>query len=311
MKFVIPTLTIRSTGSAIPIIGFGAGTQWRIAKTTGDTKGQFIDQLTSQIELAIETGFNHIDTAEVYHTHAEVGKGLERYHSIRDQLWVIDKYFPQSWKWHGLNGPLECIQKSLKTTNLDYYDLYMLHSSDITKETAGLELEEAWKQMEEILDKKLARNIGVSNFTIDDLERIKASCRTMPVINQIEFNPYLQEQSLGIIEYCHANNIIIEAYSPLTPLSRARPGPLDRVLPELETKYNKTETQILLRWAIQRGVVVLTTSSKEHRLKEILGALDFELSDDDVELISQVGSEKHYQWCQKEIFDEYKSRKNK
>lgn len=306
MSFGVPTLTIKSTGSKIPVLGFGSGTQWRIAKTLGDNKGQFIDELSTQVQLAIDSGFNHIDTAEVYHTHEEVGKALEKYHHMREKLWITDKYFPKSWEWRKCKGPLESVNLSLKTMNLKYYDLYMLHSSDITKETAGIDLKEAWRQMEEMLELGLTRNIGVSNFTVTALEEIKSFCRVMPTVNQIEFSPYLQEQSPGIFEYCAKNDIIIEAYSPLAPLSRARPGPLDDILPGLTAKYNRSETQILLRWAIQRGVVVLTTSSKQERLKEILGIFDFELEESDVNLVSEIGSKKHYQWCLKEFFDEYR-----
>lgn len=229
----IPTVKINSTGSEIPILGFGSGTKWRIAKQTGETKGQFIDVLVEQVKDAIDAGFNHIDTAEAYCTHEEVGKALADYKSSREKIWVTDKYHPNSWAKRKCTGPIESIRLALKTMDLEYLDLYMLHRPDITKENAGIELEEAWRQMEQIFEEGLARNIGVSNFSVSSLEKIKSFCKYLPMVNQIEFNPYLQEQSPGILEYCQNNDIIVEAYSPLSPLFRARPGPLDDILPGL------------------------------------------------------------------------------
>lgn len=300
----IPTVKINSTGSEIPILGFGSGTKWRIAKHSGETKGQFIDELVEQVKDAIDAGFNHIDTAEAYSTHEEVGNALANSKSRRQKLWVTDKYHPNSWTMRKCSGPIESIRLALKTMDLEYFDLYMLHRPDITKESAGIDLEEAWMQMEQIFEQGLAKNIGVSNFPVSALEKIKSFCKYMPTVNQIEFNPYLQEQSPGILEYCQNNDIIVEAYSPLSPLFRARPGPLDDILPGLVEKYKVTETQLLIRWAIQRGVIVLTTSSKKERLIEILHCLKFELEAEDVDLISIVGRKKHYQWCLTHLFNE-------
>lgn len=301
----IPKVTIPATGCQIPIIGFGSGTKWRIEKTTGDTKDQFIQVLADQISNAIQTGYTHIDTAEAYFTHPEVGQGIMKSGVPRSELWVTDKYNPSSFQWRKSTGPLDSLQRALGEINLEYVDLYMLHRPDINVENAGLTLREAWIQMEELYEKGLAKNIGVSNFSVENLKYLEQFAKIMPMVNQIEFNPYLQEQSPGIINYCKEKGIVIAAYSPLSPLNRARPGPLDAVLPDMEKKYGLDESLLLLRWAIQNGVVVLTTSSKQERLLETLKVLDFELEDDDFKTITSIGREKIYRWCCKALFDKY------
>ncbi|SCU86350.1 LAMI_0D01684g1_1 [Lachancea mirantina] len=289
MTFKVPTVALRDTGDKIPVLGFGSGTKWRIAKTTGEREDQFIDELAQQVTDAIKAGFNHIDTAEVYKTHPEVGEGIKRAKVAREKLWITDKYHPHSYNWRKSSGPIDSLKYSLDLMELSYVDLYLLHLPTINKENAGLTLEDAWKQMEELRDLGLARNIGVSNFDVGSLARIHRICKYPPAVNQIEFNAYMQQQSPGIFNYCKQNNILVEGYSPLSPLTKGSPGPLDDVLPSLATKYERTPAQILLRWAIQRGIVVLTTSGRIERLQEYMGALSFELSAEDEAQITSIG----------------------
>ncbi|SJM86999.1 related to ketoreductase [Zygosaccharomyces bailii] len=306
-KLIVPTLKIKTSGTRIPVLGFGTGTQWRIAKREGDTKGQFINRLVAQLKEAINVGFTHIDTAEYYCTHEEVGAALKESNVPRNKLFITDKYNQGAWTGLDCSGPVQAAHKALKLLNLQYFDLYMLHRPDITKENAGIDLQEAWRQLKQLYESGLAKAIGVSNFPLEYLKKMESFCKYMPMVHQIEFNPYLQNQTPGVVEWCQKKDIVVEAYSPLTPLSRARPGPLDAILPGLVEKYRKSETQILLRWVIDRGLVVLTTSSKSERLQEILGSLEFELEKRDIDLISEVGREKHYQWCLSEFFAQFRS----
>lgn len=306
-KPIIPTFEIKESHTRIPVLGFGTGTQWRIAKREGETKGQFIEKLADQLATAIVLGFNHIDTAEYYLTHEEVGEALKRSRIPRDKLFITDKYNQGAWTGLNCSGPIQAAQKGLEALGIKYFDLYMLHRPDITKENAGIDLQEAWRQVEELYEAGIAKAIGVSNFPLETLKQMESYCRYLPMVHQVEFNPYLQNQSPGVVEWCQNQQIVVEAYSPLAPLSRARPGPLDDILPGLVKKYDKTETQIVLRWVIDRGVVALTTSSKVERIREILETLDFELEKSDVELINEVGSKKHFQWCLPHFFDAYRS----
>ncbi|KAH3900807.1 related to NADPH-dependent alpha-keto amide reductase [Saccharomycodes ludwigii] len=289
----------------IPIIGFGSGTKWRITKSSGETKGKFIQQLADQVKNAIEVGFNHIDTAEAYKTHDEVGVGIKESGIPREKLWITDKYTTWSWLWRKGTGPLDSLTISLKKMDLEYVDLYLLHTPTITLETSGITLKEAWKQMETIYESGLAKNIGVSNFSVADLEYIKSFGKYKPQVNQIEFHAYLQAQTPGIVKYCFDNGIIVEGYSPLTPITKARPGPLDNLLTNLAEKYGKSELQILLRWVTQYGVVVLTTSSKRERLLEAIDIFSFELSKQDFEEISKIGKQKVFRSVFNENYDKY------
>lgn len=301
----IPTYKIKRTGCEIPIIGFGSGTKWRIAKTTGENKDQFMDELTKQIVSAVDCGFNHIDTADVYRTHQEVGSGLDECCLPRNKLWVTDKYHANSSTLLNSKGPRHSLEMSLQKLHLTYIDLYLIHSPEVTLEKAGIDLKEAWRQMEELYEVGLAKNIGVSNFDVPSLQYILTFAKYPPMVNQIEFNPYLQQQSPGIIEYCKRNDILIEAYSPLVPLTGGRPGPLCDVLPALSRKYGKSEMQILLRWAIQNNVVVLTTSSRKERLEESLAIFDFELSPEDFNQITRIGRQKIFRGFFGRMYSKY------
>lgn len=305
-KPIVPTFKIRQSHTCIPVLAFGTGTQWRIAKREGETKGQFITKLVDQLVTAIEEGFNHIDTAEYYLTHQEVGEAIKKSRIPRSNLFVTDKYNQGAWTGLNCSGPIQAAQKGLENLGINYFDLYMLHRPDITKENAGIDLREAWSQVEDLYETGIAKAIGVSNFPLETLKQLESYCKYLPMVHQVEFNPYLQNQSPGVVEWCQSRQIIVEAYSPLAPLSRARPGPLDNILPDLTKKYGKSETQIMLRWVIDRGVVALTTSSKIERIREILGTLDFKLEKSDVDLINHVGSKKHFQWCLPHFFDAYR-----
>ncbi|KAL6946243.1 hypothetical protein ACO0RG_000389 [Hanseniaspora osmophila] len=289
MKQNIPTFTLKS-GDKLPAIGFGAGTKWRIAKAEGSL--DFIQELADQVSCAIRAGFTMIDCAEAYKTHLEVGSGLRDAgitKANRNTVWITDKYTTHSFAWRKGTGPVQSLQLALEKMQLEYVDLYLLHTPTINLESAGITLEDAWKQCEELQRQGLAKNIGVSNFGVSDLEKIYKICTIEPAVNQIEFHAYLQQQSPGIRSFCKDKNIQLQAYSPLTPITKAASGPLDPYLNELAQKYGKTCMQILLRWVIQNGVVALTTSGKEERIQESLDIFDFELSPKEIEKINKIG----------------------
>lgn len=153
--------------------------------------------------------------------------------------------------------------------------------------------------MEAIKKSGKARSIGVSNFLPTHLESVLQTATVVPAVNQVEYHPYLQHSAKGsdgsdFLAFHKKHGITLTSYSPLTSLIRAKGGPVDPVVEKLAKKYNVGAGEVLLRWAIDRGLVVVTTSSKEERLKEYLGALKFELAKEDVDGISEAGGEKHY-----------------
>lgn len=181
---------------------------------------------------------------------------------------------------------------SLKKLGLDYVDLYLIHNPFFGDEDPK-ELQEKWLQMERIQASGKARSIGVSNFLPKHLDVVLETAKVVPAINQIEFHPYLQHEG-GLVDYHRKKGIALSAYGPLTAV-RVKPGPLDDVYPELASKYGVTEADIALRWVIDQGIVVLTTSSKEERLRGFLTKLPaFKLTPAEVSTISEKGKEKHY-----------------
>lgn len=273
----IPTFTLR-TGAKIPAVGFGVGTKWFKAESTGlDSK------VVEAVDVAIEKGFTHLDGAEVYKTEEELGEAIKKAGVKRESLFVTTKLVPGS-------GPdvKSHFEESLKKLGLDYVDLYLIHSplkDDIIQQ---------WKEVEKIYESGKAKAVGVSNFRVKDLEAIFKEAKVKPAVNQIEYHPYLQNQSPEIVEFSKKNDILLTAYGPLTPIVRAKGGPLDPVLEELSKKYNKLPTQILLRWTYQNGILPITTSGNPERVVQSLEFFDFELSKEDQELISTTGAKHEY-----------------
>lgn len=267
--------------NSIPAIAFGVGTKWF---KLGDNQ---LDQATiDAIKTAIDGGFTHVDGAEVYRTDAEIGNALEGVD--RSKIFLTDKYITGRSKFATPYEALEHqLEHDLKTS---YVDLYLLHLPFVGD---GLNLVELWKSAEKLVEDGKAKSIGVSNFGIDDLKQIlDSNPKIKPSVNQIEFNPYLQNQTPGIVKFSQDNGILVEAYSPLAPLTKGKPGPLDLVLEELSSKYSKTELQILLRYTLQRGILPVTTTSKAERVKEYLEVFGFELKEEDIAKISEVGKQK-------------------
>ncbi|OBA13457.1 conjugated polyketone reductase C2 [Hanseniaspora valbyensis NRRL Y-1626] len=276
-------------------IGFGVGSYWRIYKTENNIK--FVPELVAQIKQAIESGFKMIDAAEAYNTYEEIGIALKELNIKREDIWITDKYINFSYKLRNSKGPIDSITRSLELMQLDYVDMYLLHTPDITVEKAGITLVEAWKQCEQLVEMGKVKQIGVSNFRKSDLEEIMKICKIKPMCNQVEFHPYLQQQSPGLREYCFENGIQLEAFSPLTPITKIKEGESNPVMPILKRlgeKYGKNEPQILLRWCVELGIIPLTTTSNKQRIDDYLNIFDFELTKEEVQEIINVKDEKFF-----------------
>lgn len=279
---------------AIPQIGFGTGTAWYKYGRETEIDQRLVDALVS----ALQVGITHLDGAECYGTALETRDALKKAKIPRDKLWITEKYYAgdSSYKTRSkAANPLEALKEILRLEELDYVDLYLLHSPFIKKETHGFTVEEAWGYLEEARSLGLAKNIGVSNFAVSDLEKILKVAKVKPEVNQIEYNAFLQDQTPGIVEFSQKNGILIEAYSPLAPLYKGDKSIkevkefLDYVN-ELGKKYSKSDTQVLLKWVLQKGIIPITTSTKTERVKEFLKIDDFKLEPSEVEKITSLGS---------------------
>ncbi len=194
----------------------------------------------------------------------------------------------------------KAIDDSLKKLQLDYVDLYLIHSPFFAEKDE--DLQKAWKAMEEVKESGKAKSIGVSNYLEKHLEATLATAKIPPSINQIEFHPYLQHEKL--LPYHQSQNIAVAAYGPLTAATKAKPGPCDTMLASLANKYYVSEGEICLRWCIDQGVVAVTTSGKEERLSDYLRAMTFTMTPKEVKDLSQMGLEKHFRGFWKMKFEE-------
>ena len=239
-------------GYKIPVVGLGT---WKSEPGEATYKA---------VLDSINAGYRHIDTARAYDNEADVGRAVQDADINRKDLFITTKL----WNRHqGYDEAIEACEKSLARLGCDYIDLYLIHWPLKDKRN------ESWRALIDLQKKGLCRSIGVSNFTIDNLKELEDKFEVIPAANQVEFHPYHYQKDL--LEYCNSKNIIIEAYSPLVHAKRMD----EERLVAISEEIGKTPAQILIRWAMQRGMVVLPKSVNEGRIVENFSVFDFEISD--------------------------------
>jgi diketogulonate reductase-like aldo/keto reductase len=280
-----PALTIESKvplndGRLIPQLGLGVW-QTRAGATC-----------EAAVLTALEAGYRHIDTASMYGNEESVGAAIRKSGIPREQIFVTTKL------WNSDHGkPGRALEASLHKLKMDYVDLYLIHYPVRQRI-------QSWHALELLRERGKARSIGVSNFTINHLTELLRQTKTIPSVNQVEFHPYLYQRDL--FEFCRRSGIVLEAYSPLTKGERLK----DRKLVAIANKYptsvregansqsrpsilgnfsrqlnTKSTAQILIRWALQHGLVVIPKSANPKRIVENADVFDFEISPADMELL--------------------------
>lgn len=218
------------------------------------------------VKEALKAGYKHIDTASFYGNEESVGIAIKESNIERKDIFLVSKVWNED---QGYDNTLRSFEASIKALNTDYLDLYLIHwPLKISRET--------WRAMEKIYLEGKVRAIGVSNFNIEHLKYVMNNCEVIPMVNQVEFHPELIQHEL--INFCKNNKIQMEAWSPLMR-GRVLQIPLFKNLSE---KYNKTISQIVLRWDLQMGFVTIPKSTNPERIKENTGIFDFELSNEDM-----------------------------
>ncbi len=234
-----------------------------IPKIALGTWGINSDELVKLIPQAVKIGYRHFDTARKYSNEEGVGLGIKNSKLPREEIFVTTKLWVTDFLRAG-----SAFDASLKRLDMEYVDLYLLHwpFPFWTR---------AWSVLENILESGKAKNIGVSNFGIKELELIKRKYKFTPSVNQIEFSPFYYKKEL--LDYCNANNIQVEAYSPLTRGFRLD----DPKLKQIADKYSKSVPQIMIAWALQHNLIVLPKTSSIGHLQENWDAQNINLTDTD------------------------------
>lgn len=219
-------------------------------------------EVESAVETALEAGYRHIDTAAVYGNERGVGRAIGRSGIPRREIFITSKVWNSD---QGYLTTLDAFRESIERLDTDYIDLYLIHwpKGPLSLET--------WKAMEEIYESGRARAIGVSNFLVHHLEELLPHCKVTPMVDQVEFHPYLQLPDLQ--SFCRANAIQFEAWSPIMK-GQVNEIPL---LQELAHRFGKTPVQVTLRWEIQKGIVTIPKSVHRDRILSNAEIFDFEI----------------------------------
>jgi 2,5-diketo-D-gluconate reductase A len=253
----IPNVTLNN-GQSIPQFGFGV---FQIPPK--DT--------AKAVSSALEAGYRHVDTAEMYGNEAEVGEAIAASGLDRAEVFITSKLNNDA---HEPDAAREAFDGTLKALGVDYVDLFLIHWPLPTRYDG--DFVSTWKTLEEFYREGRARSIGVSNFQPQHLRRLHGQTDVIPAVNQIEVHPYLTQDDVR--SFCAQHQIAVEAWSPLgkgTVLD-------DPVIGRIAERTGKTPAQVVLRWHIQRGDIVFPKSVTPDRIRENIDIFDFELSGADV-----------------------------
>jgi 2,5-diketo-D-gluconate reductase A len=243
------TVSLR-TGAGMPVLGLGT---WQLTRDTART-----------VEAALGMGYRHIDTADDYGTQPGIAEGLRRSDVPRDDVYLVTKV-------EETEDAYEATKDRLRDLDVERADLVLIHRPPATR--AGVDL---WRGLQRARDDGLTVDIGVSNYSVDEIDVLAQETGESPAVNQIEWSPFGWSQAM--LDYCKREGIAVQAYSPLTRAKRLD----DAVLREVAASYGKTPAQVLIRWDLQLGVVPLPKANALDHLRENLDVFDFELSLEDM-----------------------------
>jgi len=286
----IPKTVKLNNGIDMPMIGMGT---------------YAIPQLDQVIYESIKKGLRLIDTAWFYGNEKEVGLGVNK--AIDDKIVERKDVFVMTKVWYTKkHDPESSLVEQLKVLNLSYVDLYLDHFPFSINMVDGKEIKTPrhvfWKNMEGLVKKGLTKSIGVCNYNVQALQDILSYCEIKPVVNQVEFHPYLYQK--GLLDWCSINGIYLIAYNSLckgkyTTMFHNEDTTLnlleEQVVKDAAKKYGKSVGQIALNWSLSQGVLIIPSSSKPERMQENMESDTFTMSNEDIENIGSLN--KGYRFC--------------
>ena len=254
-----------SNGVKMPVLGYGV---YQVTK----------DECEQCVLDALKVGYRHIDTAQSYFNEEEVGTAIKKSGVPREEIFLTTKIWIEHY---GYEKTKASVMESLCKLKTDYLDLVLLHQP--FSDAYG-----AWRALEELYDEGKIRAIGISNFYADRMVDFASFNRIKPMVNQMETHIFNQQK--GLKEWADKYNIRLEAWAPF---GEGRGGTFDnQVIIQIGAKYGKTAAQVMLRWNIQRGVIVIPKSTHIERMEENFNVFDFELSAEDMAMISELDNDK-------------------
>jgi len=258
-----PTLPLR-TGAEIPVLGLG---------TSPLVGGESV----RQVRTALEAGYRLIDTAENYRNEDAVGQAIRESGIDRSEIFITTKF---NRRWHSVDGVRQAYEASLKRLGIDYIDLMLVHWPNPDQDRYV----EAVQGLQAILDNGGLRAIGTSNFKPAHLQRVQEETGIIPNVNQIQLSPYSTRSESR--EYHTAHDIVTESWSPLGASSDKLRN--DSLIISIADDHDKSATQVVLRWHVQLGLIVIPRSSHAGRIAENIDIFDFELTEEEMSKISSL-----------------------
>ena len=233
------------------------------------------------VEYALKVGYRHIDTARIYNNESDVGTALHKSGIKREDVFITTKLWNSD---HGYESALRACDQSLKRLGLKYLDLYLIHwpVPEIRNES--------WQALTQLLRDGKCRSIGVSNYTIQHLTELFDKSEIAPMVNQVEFSPFLYQKQL--LDYCEKNKIQLEAYSPLTQGEKLNHPKIQSIA----KKHNKTPAQVLIRWSLQHNLVTIPKSVREERIRENSQVFDYNLTVEDMRILDSLDENFRNSW---------------
>src|SRR3954453_7757077 len=242
---------VLADGSEMPLLGLGV---WQVDSG---------DETENSVRAALELGYRHIDTAQAYGNEESVGRALRDSGVPREEVFITTKFYPAQ------QDPEAEAQRSLERLGVDFVDLYIIHWPQGGPTWA-------WPGMQGARERGYARSIGVSNFSTAEVDELLAVADTPPAVNQVQFSPF--EYRRKLLEGCEERGVVVEAYSPLGTGRHLG----EREVGEIAGRLGRTPAQVLVRWCLQRDLVVLPKSTHRERIEENAQVFDFTLSDEDM-----------------------------